>query len=93
MISDSGEISPVHSGVKWFGNDSTSCIVWEVFDRKEAEKVLGHPIDSDNAESAAVGLTGWYQFYKGSGRAFGGEPSIRLSRTRVLVSQHRGLDI
>jgi hypothetical protein len=68
---------------------------WAVFSRKDVEEAYDLPEKDDHKgwTALAESLTGWYRFYKGPGRAFGDDPSIRVSRTRVLVTHTTALDI
>ncbi len=38
-------------------------------------------------------LTGWTEFSRGPGRAFGSEPHVRVGRRNVVVKQFVSLDI
>ena len=55
-----------------------------------------HPDDRTKEElriEDALEEAGISRYYGGPGRAFSGAPSIRYSKTRVLVWYHGGLDI
>lgn len=75
------------------GESSTSLAL---FSRKAVEKALGpiaNDLDGDVADEVSYKLTGWHEFCRGVGRAFGTYPSIRVCRDWILVKQYRGLDI
>jgi hypothetical protein len=69
-----------------------------VFDR-DVLKAIGvetKPIPYGDAEYAMELLSelcGWYAFERGPGYAFGECPNVHVGRTRVLVTQHGGLDV
>lgn len=90
--SECGVPFPLHGGSQ-FDKYGEAGEVWAVFDRSLAEAYLQTEDLTLTDEDAASVLSGWRHFYRGPGRAFGHEPSIRVSRTRVLVKQFRGLDI
>lgn len=92
QCSECGAPVPMHAGSK-FDKYGESGYVWAVFDRSASEEFLQAQELSLTHEHAPSALTGWSNFYRGAGRAFGADPSIRIGRTRVLVRQHRGLDI
>lgn len=87
---EANDAHPVHCGIREASD--TSCVVWALFTRAEAERVTGWVPDTGNVELAER-LTGWHSFSRGIGKAFGGDPYTIVSHDRVLVKQHRGLDV
>lgn len=80
------DVQPKREGASQISECST--IRWAVFNRADVEHML-----SDDRVEVAEDLTGWYSFYNGAGRSFGENPTVRLSRTRVLVTQYCGVDV
>ena len=70
-----------------------------IFDRKTVEVKLGtlpastKKMTSEAYEELIHHLTGWTEFYRGPGRAFGTMPIVKLYKHKVLVRQFTGLDI
>lgn len=92
MINENEILVPVHFGVR--RSDFAEWTCWAVYDRKEAEQWLAENYYSSlDDKDAAENLSGWGEFSKGPGRAFGMCPIMKVSRTRVLVRQFRGLDV
>ena len=90
--SECGAPFPLHIG-RQFDKYGEEGVVWVVFHRSLAEAYLESEDLTLTDEEAACALSGWRYSYGGAGRWFGAEPSIRVSRTRVLIKQFRGLDI
>ena len=66
-----------------------------VFSRKVVEGEYG-PIEEmtqDEIEELPSSLTGWTEYYRGVGRAFGTAPSLRIKGNKVQVSQWHSLDV
>ncbi len=77
-----------------YGESSTRYVV---FGRNDitAEVRKDNPGEAPTEEQIAdeaVKMSGFYEYYRGPGRAFGHEPYACVSRYRVLVKQHCGLD-
>jgi hypothetical protein len=78
-----GKPDGVRRGVHHYGEDGEACEVWAVFTRAAVR--AGHlRAYMEDAPSA---------HYGGPGRAFCRAPSMRRSRSRVLVKQYHGLDV
>jgi hypothetical protein len=74
----------IHCGVK-HGKGGDTWTRWMLF-----------PPSSDDEE--AIKRTGWHAFgpisdVSPTGKNYGWEPTVRRTRTRVLVTQHCGLDV
>ena len=77
---------PYAGGVRH--TDESSSICWWAFYKEDL------PSDIDLKDEGLAGnLTGLCRRYSGPGRSFSQEPTARISRTRVLVTQFCGLDI
>ena len=66
-----------------------------VFSRQVVEAEYGplQDMDEETRNNLASHLTGWGEFHRGVGKAFGAEPSLRIKRNSVEVRQFCGLDI
>ncbi len=84
------ELHPRAYGIEDMG-DSLS-YVWAVFTRAAVEAVHGE-VTPENIDDIASALTGWSEFSRGPGRAFGDAPSVRLFRHALLIRRRCGLDI
>lgn len=76
-------------------NDGDSWHHIAVFSKDVVESEYG-PIGEmtqDEKENLASNLTGWGEFYRGVGCAFGAVPSIRFKGSKVEVRQYCGLDV
>jgi hypothetical protein len=75
-----------------------SMYVWALFMRKDVpENLIAAHMEgvSENTDDfdLAYELTGWVEYHYGVGRAFGPQPSCKVGRNHILVSQLRALDI
>lgn len=85
---EDGYLRPLRQGVRT-GEDDSYSIRWAVFSRADVAEEYG---TLDNA-ALAFTLTGWVEVYRGAGKSFSHLPAVRVSRSRVLVTQTCGLDI
>ena len=63
-----------------------------IFSRESVERAYG-TVTPDNAADIAQAITGWGEYSRGVGRAFGTSPSICVLGRNVVVRQFCGLDI
>jgi hypothetical protein len=82
---------PLTNGVARSKDGETS-YQYAVYDKRDAETEFGRIEDGGHSEFAEK-LTGWYEFYRGAGRAFGQDPVLKVYGKKILVYQLRGLDI
>jgi hypothetical protein len=88
------------------GSNNESCYDFAVFPTTEVQKefpeLFAPPSNEDltagyNQKDAlarlAYNLTGLREFYRGVGRCFGSEPSVRIGKRNIVIRQFRGLDI
>ncbi len=78
-------------------DEESSTYRMAIFSRKEVEAAYGiigpEPISERKCESLIARLTGWYRSYGGPGCGFSSEPSIRVWKRNIVVTQVCGLDI
>ena len=82
MIEGYSAITEGESGYRW--------ILFPIDFFREEDGSL--PAKDDIWDEAAW-HSGFSEFYRGPGLSFGHSPSVRITRTRVLVKQYCGLDI
>jgi len=100
MEKDSNTLpQPSIIGMKSYSDDSV-CYVWAVYNKsdcpvlvREHEQAMACNEDTQSPFDLAYALTGWRTEYNGPGRSFANEPTARVSRNRILVTQRRGIDI
>lgn len=90
MSTEPESIQVKREGYAWSSDSSGS--QYAVFDRAQVERVLG-PIAEMTTDQLVGQLTGWSEFYRGVGRAFGSKPRAKLYRHAVLITQETALDI
>ena len=73
--------------------DAESWTRLAAFDRATVEAMLGGAATDEDPMDLAARLVGWSAFYRGPGRGFAHEPSVRIGQRRIVVRQFGGLDI
>lgn len=66
---------------------------WRVYDRTEVESWMAERGYSLDSHEDVTTLTGWYSCDRGPGQWFWHSPTVRVSRTRILVKHFGGYDI
>ncbi len=84
-----GYVRPHRHGVRE-SEDGTGWERWAVFHRDDVSEFLD---DDDPDDDPAAALTGWHRSYGGPGRRYSDDPTLRVSTSRVLVTQTGGLDV
>lgn len=85
-------------------DDEGAVTVWSLFRRSEVEVWLGEPVDEyidttltrdgyHDPDQLATELTGWARTHGMPGRWFWQDPSIRISRSYVLITQWGAYDV
>lgn len=85
---ENGFLLPVATGVRRDPN-GVEVVHWALFSRADVEQEGWNP----RHPNLGTHLTGWSFFDGGPGRAFGRNPVAFLGRSRILVTQCRGLDV
>lgn len=90
QLDEYGMLLPVADGLRIYEGGETSTH-WMVFDREHVERYLERPVEQQ--PDLGIALVGCTRSYGGPGRSFREDPCARVSRHRVLVTIHGGLDI
>lgn len=90
---DANDTALLHSGLSFPDPSEPLCTVWAVYDRALLEAEMPGVTLASGDDDLAETVSGWYAAYRGAGQSFADPPRIRVSRTRVLVTQRRGRDV
>lgn len=102
QLDEHGMLIPVAEGIRHDSDGEPGCYVWALYRRSDVAEYLGCDVNVALKQArvqqrqwseVASDLTAWSEYYSGPGRTFHHEPYLKVSRTRVLVKQYRGLDI
>jgi hypothetical protein len=98
VIADRWSMSEMHNN--WLKSGTVdreyySCVTYCIMSRDVAEQecAKGDTPLEDGVSDASHLLSGWGQFWRGPGGAFGLAPVLVLYKHKVLIYQRRGLDV